>query len=109
MEVTFATRKLEKLCNSEKNLRKEYGPRMAEVIGQRLLDMQAAETLEVIRVLPGRCHELTGNFKGHLAVHLVEPDRLVFRPTDDPLPLSSGALIWSQVHKVEVVGIGDYH
>lgn len=109
MEVAFATKKLEKLSNSDKNLRKEFGPLMAEVIQRRLFDLEAAECLEVMRLLPGKCHELTGNFKGHLALHLVQPNRLVFKPTDDPLPLSSGALVWAQVRRVEIVGIGDYH
>lgn len=109
MEVTFATKKLQKLCNSDKNLRKEHGPRMAEIIQRRLLDLEAADCLEVMRSLPGRCHELTANFKGHLALDLVQPKRLVFRPTDDPLPIVNGALVWEEVHRVEIVGIGDYH
>lgn len=109
MEVTFATKKIQKLCNSEKNLRKEYGPQMAEVIQRRIFDLEAADCLEVMRSLPGRCHELTADFKGHLALHLVQPNRLLFRATDDPLPLANGALVWAKVRHVEIVGIGDYH
>ena len=109
MDVTFATKKLQKLCNSDKNLRKEYGPLMAEVIQRRLFDLEGAECLEVMKSLPGSCHELRANLKGHLALHLVQPNRLVFKPTDEPLPLSSGALIWAEVRRVEIVAIGDYH
>jgi plasmid maintenance system killer protein len=110
MEVTFANQKLMKLCNSAAKLRGKYGPRMAALIAQRLHDLAAAETLEVMRTLPGRCHELTQNLKGSLALDLVHPDRLVFRPANDPPPLKpNGGLDWMQVTSVEITGIGDYH
>jgi len=110
MEISFATSKLAKLCNSEKKLRGAYGPRMAGVIQQRLMDLDAAETLEVMRDVPGRCHQLTENLDGLFAVDLVHPDRLVFMPDRDPVPqLSGGGIDWSKVTKIEVVGIGDYH
>lgn len=110
MEVTFASQKLMKLCNSAGKLRGKYGPRMADLIAQRLQDLAAAETLEVMRTLPGRCHELTGNLKGSLALDLVHPDRLVFRPANDPLPQKPDwGLEWTQVTAVEITDIGDYH
>jgi len=110
MDIRFATSKLAKLCNSEKKLRGVYGPRMAGVIQQRLVDLDAAETLESMRDVPGRCHQLTGNLDGLFAVDLVHPDRLVFAPDHDPVPqLSSGGIDWSKVTKIEVAGIGDYH
>lgn len=109
MEISFETAKLAKLCSSEKKLRGKYGPRQAGLIQQRLLDLAAAETLAVMRLLPGRCHELVGNFADHLAIDLVHPDRLVFRPDHDPVPRKDGALVWGAVTQIEVVGIGDYH
>jgi proteic killer suppression protein len=110
MDVRFTNAKLAKLCNSDKNLRGKYGQRMASVIQQRLLDLEAAETLEVMRRLPGRCHELKQNLKGCLAVDLVHPDRLAFRPDHDPIPQKvDGGLDWTQVTAIEVMGIGDYH
>ena len=109
MEISFETAKLAKLCGSEKKLRGKHGPRQAGLIQQRLLDLAAAETLAVMRLLPGRCHELVGSLAGHLAMDLVHPDRLVFRPDHDPLPRKDGALVWELVTKIEVTGIGDYH
>lgn len=109
LEISFETAKLAKLCGSEKKLRGKYGPRQAGLIQQRLLDLAAAETLAVMRLLPGRCHELKGDFAGQLAMDLVHPDRLVFRPDHDPVPKKDGALIWEAITKIEVVGIGDYH
>ena len=111
MEVTFATAKLGKLCNSAKKLRGAYGPRMALLIQQRLMELGDAEVLEDMRHITGaRCHELSQNLRNLLAVDLVHPDRLVFRVSDSPVPRKKdGGLDWSQVRQVEVVGIGDYH
>ncbi len=110
MEISFATSKLAKLCNSEKKMKGTHGVRMAQVIQLRLMDLDAAETLEMMRGLPGRCHQLTENLDGMFAVDLVHPDRLVFKPDHDPVPeLSSGGIDWSKVTKIEVVGIGNYH
>lgn len=110
MEVTFTNQRLSKLCNSRSKLRGEHGARMAELIEQRLYDLAAVDTLEQMRLLPGRCHELTKNLKGHLALDLVHPDRLVFKPNHDPRPeKADGGLDWSRVTKVTIVGIGDYH
>lgn len=111
MEVSFSTPKLAKTCNSAKKLRGDYGPRMAGLIQQRLAELQAADTLEDMRHLPGaRCHELKGNLGGQLAVDLVHPKRMVFKPNHDPVPVKDdGGLNWSEVTAIEVVGIGDYH
>ncbi len=110
MEISFATSKLAKLCNSEKKLRGAYGPRTAALIQQRLMDLDAAQTLGAMKDIPGRCHQLTENLDGLFAVDLVHPDRLVFAPDHDPVPqLGAGGVDWSKVTKIEIAGIGDYH
>jgi plasmid maintenance system killer protein len=111
MEVSFEKGKLHKICNSDKKLRGEYGARMAEIIKERLSELVAVEVLADMRTIPrARCHELTGNLKGLLAVDLIHPKRLVFRPFDKPIPrMPDGGLNWSEVRQIEIVGIGDYH
>lgn len=110
MDLSFSNSKLAKLCNSASKLRGKYGPRMADLIQQRLAELQAAPTLDDMHVPGARCHELVQNLKGHLAVDLVHPDRLVFKPDHDPPPQKEGGgLDWAQVTAIEVVGIGDYH
>src|SRR5712691_3636393 len=107
MDVAFSTAKMAKLCNSEKKLRGEFGPRMASLIEQRLMELRSADTLEDLRHLPGpRCHELTGDLAGHLAVDLVHPQRLLFVANHDPPPeREAGGLDWNAVTAVMVVGI----
>lgn len=82
----------------------------ARKIQQRLKDLQAAETLADMRVLPGRCHELHGNLAGHLSLDLDHPYRLLFRPAVDLDPSrGGGGLDWSAVSAVVVVAIVDTH
>ena len=111
MQITFATTRMHKMCNSAAKLRGEWGPTMAKIIQRRLDDLAAAANLEVMRTLPGRCHQLRGNLNGHFAVHLERPgSNTCFVPTNDPLPVdASGRLDWGKVTMIEIVGIGDYH
>ena len=111
MDIYFATRKLQKLCNSDKEMRGKLGPRNARKLKQRLAELAAAETLEeVSRLPPARCHELGQDRQGQLAVDLVHPKRLVFEPDHDPLPENeAGGLDWSQVTAIVIVEIVDYH
>lgn len=111
MEIGFANLKLQKLFNNSKKLRGDFGPRCAEKIARRLAEIEAAESLEDLRSLPQcRCHELTGDYAGCLAVDLEHPLRLVFRPNHTPLPLGDGGeLNWAEVTQVLILEVTDYH
>ena len=77
MEISFKTTKLQKLCNSDKKMRGEYGPRMATVLRKRLMDLSAAESLDV--------HRTSESF-------VIDPNsmRVLFRgPIDDRLGYES--------------------
>ena len=77
----------------------------------RLDQLQAADTLDDLAKLPGaRCHELTADRKGQLAVDLVHPKRLIFMPDHDPTPEKpDGGLDWQKVTRAIVIEIVDYH
>jgi len=110
MRILFRTQKLRKLCNSFAALRKKYGQHCAEIIRRRLDDLDAAAALEDMRELPGRCHELTANRKGQLALDLAGPYRLTFEPANEPVPLKpDGGLDWSEVTAVRILHVEDYH
>jgi proteic killer suppression protein len=111
MEVSFTNAKLGKLCNSISKLRGKYGPKMGPLIAQRLVEMDGADTLADLALLPGpRAHSLQENFKGHWAANLIHPYRLIFKPANDPLPkLPDDGLDTGRVTAVEVIGVVNYH
>lgn len=89
---------------------KKLGKREADVLFRRLGQLRAASELQVMRNLPGRCHELTGDKAGQLTVGLVHPMRLVFEPADEPRPYKpDGGLDWSKVTSIRILGIEDTH
>ena len=111
MEISFTTRRMQKLCNSEKEMRKGLDTRNAERLKQRLAEFKAADTLDDIsRLPPARCHELKQDRKGQLAVDLVHPKRLIFEPDHHPVSKKEdGGLDWKCVTRVLVIEIVDYH
>ncbi len=111
MEIRFTSRKMQKLCDSDKEMRAKLGPRLAEKLKQRLGELRAAVSLEDMRSIPAaRCHELSQDRKGQLAVDLVHPKRLVFEPDHDLVPEKpDGGLDWSRVSEVVIREVVDYH
>ena len=86
-----------------------FGKERAKILGRRLKAMRdIAETLDDLRNMPGRTHELSGDLEGHLAISLDGPYRLIFAPTTWPAH-DAGGLDWTKVDSVVVVGIENYH
>jgi toxin HigB-1 len=107
VDLSFASRKLEKLCTHSREATKVLGADVSRKLASRLADLLAAETAAELAV--GRPHPLTGDRAGQFAVDLAGGVRLVFRPRS-PAPLRpDGAVAWERVSSVEIVFIGDYH
>lgn len=110
MEISFATRKLKQLCESEKELRRAYGTDGAKKAMRRLHDLRAATTLEDMRNLPGRIHELDGDRQDQLAIDLAGGWRLILTPTNGwPADKAEGVHVWNAIDAVTVLEITDYH
>jgi len=111
MVISFSSTRLQKLCNSEKEMRAKLGVRMADKLAQRLSELRAVDILEDLKRLPSaRCHELSQDRAGQLAVDLIHPNRLVFQPDHNPLPIKPDrGLDWAKVTRVTVIEIIDYH
>jgi plasmid maintenance system killer protein len=111
MKISYQYKKLEKTTADFKAISKHYGT-MAKKVNQRIKEMEASTTLEVLGKIPAaRCHELKGDWKGYLAVDVSGNHRIVFKPDHDPPPKKDdGGLDWSQVTAITIVAIGeDYH
>ena len=111
MEITFNTRKLAKIFNSEKELQKKYGAPMMRRIAARLAVLKNARTLSMVpSTPPERLHPLRGKRKGQHAVDLVHPYRMILQPNHDPLPCrEDGSLDIDQVTAITIIEVTDYH
>lgn len=110
MKISFSTRKLERIANNIKNCQRELGTSCAKRFQKRLEALRLADSLEDVRNLPGRFHELTENRKGQWACDLEHPYRLIFEPHEDPVPEDeNGVYIWCEIKGVEIIEITDYH
>jgi len=110
MRIAFKTKKLKKIFNSEKGLRREYG-KLARPIMRRMAVLEAAETLiKVPHDPPNRKHELSGQRKGGFAVDLDRRYRLVFEPNHSPIPRKEdGGIDLRRVTAIIIKGVEDYH
>ena len=111
MEITFRTKKLKKTFDSERELKKTYGDRMARTIQKRLTILKNARSLSLVPTLPpDRLHLLTGNRSGQYAVDIVHPYRLILEPNHDPVPLKEdGGIDKDGVTKITILEVVDYH
>lgn len=111
MDIYFDNSRLEKDCNDHRRLVKRFGQRRADLIRRRLDEIDASESLEVFRSLPGpRCHELRQNRAGQLSVDLDHPYRLILVPNHTPRPVKNdGGLDWTKVTAVLIIEVVDTH
>lgn len=108
MELTYASKKLEKELNSGKEIARRYG-HVAKPLMLRLFTLRAVSNLELVPKLPpDRCHELVGSRKGEFAVVLTGNWRLIFKP--DPAILKpDGGIDLAAVTRIQILSIEDYH
>ena len=100
MDITYKSRKLEKICEDKKFSVKSYGIDMANKIKLRINEIRASDSVEeMIQYQIGRCHALVGDRFGEYAVDLVQPFRLIFIKDDDT----------KQIKVVKIMEIIDYH
>lgn len=109
MEVTFVPGDDPQDWNEMRRLVRRHNVPRAKLIRRRLDDLRAAACLEVMRHLPGRCHELRGDRSGQLSLDLDGPYRLLLRPAP-PVPTKpDGGLDWAEVVAIILVGVVDTH
>ncbi len=110
LDINFNDNKFEKQCNINSLLVQKQGPIRAKKIRLRLDDLRAAISLQDMKYVGGRCHELIGDRIGQLSLDLDHPYRLIFIPGNNPVPrLPDGGLDWKNITSVLIIGIEDTH
>ncbi len=111
MEITFRSKKLQKIFNSSKEIKKKYGNQMAREIQSRLAVLSNASNLSLVPTRkPDRLHQLSADRQGQFAVDLVNPQRLIFVPNHDPVPeREEGGIDRGQVTAITIIEVNDYH
>ena len=98
MDIIYKNKKIEKVCIDAKTAEKTYGRKMAYKIHQRIDEISAADSVEMmIKYRIGRCHALSHDRKGQYAVDLVHPYRMVFEKNGE------------MIRVVTILEIVDYH
>ena len=108
MQITYASKAIQRLCEEDKHQRKQLGEKRAKRLKNRLNELRAVDNVSQIQL--GRPHPLTGDRAGQFSVDLDGPMRLLVEPTDQPPPmLEAGGIDWQQVTSVRLLEIGDTH
>jgi proteic killer suppression protein len=108
MQITYASKAIQRLCEEVKHQRKKLGEMRAKRLRARIDELRAAENVKMLRY--GNPHPLTEDRAGQYSVDLDGPMRLLFEPTDQPPPtLPSGGIDWQQVRCVRLLEIEDTH
>lgn len=108
MEISFKNKKLQDICQQEAKARQVLGDICAKKLRTRLSEIEAATN--VTDLVAGSPHPLAGDRLGQFAVSLAGGVRLVFEPSNDPVPrLEDASVDWSKVTIVSIEFIGDYH
>ena len=81
------------------------------MIARRLVELEAAENLEILRSLPQmRAHELSGDRAGQISLDVKQPYRLLIVPDHEETPRKKdGGIDWRQITKIKILGVEDIH
>src|SRR5712675_1332333 len=98
MDLSFASRKLEKEFSDEKALKKAYGER-ARALQNRLITLAVAERLsDVPKGSPDWLEQLKGDRDEQFSVVLTKNWRLIFEIDHDPIPhLGDGGIDFEKI------------
>ncbi|GAA3443488.1 type II toxin-antitoxin system RelE/ParE family toxin [Planomonospora venezuelensis] len=106
MEVFYADIRLQAICASAREMRKQFGEEGAKKLQLRLQALRVSETLDDLFQMPGRCHPLRGDRAGCHAMDLHQGHRLVFRLMSLEEKIEQGL---SEEQAALVIEIVDYH
>ena len=106
MQVVYADKELARCAGDKAYAVRKMGQRRADAYMDRLNDLRGAATLEDLKGVPGRYHELTGNRAGQWACDLDQPYRLIFKSTNKG---PAAQIVWANERIAKMLEIVNYH
>ncbi len=104
MEISYASKKLEKILTNERMIKKQYTAFYKKIIN-RMSEIRAANNLdEIPHIPPPRRHKLEGDYNDCWGIDVSKNFRFVLRPIGD----------WDEtdlktINKIQILSIEDYH
>lgn len=110
MELSYKNSKLEKSLTTDTGLAKSYG-KLAKKIKQRRIQLESADSLEVISKLPAlRLHQHIGKGKGTWSIDIQENWRILFEINQNPVPtLEDGRIDLKAITIICIESVEDPH
>lgn len=98
LQITYANRKIEKVCTDLQAAERKHGEQIGAMIHQRIQELMAADSVEqLVQYHIGKCHPLEGKRQGQYAMFLTKNWRLIFEKVQGCLQV------------VCVIEVADYH
>lgn len=110
MQISYDNRKTQRLFNSQKAILKNFGLPVGRRVMQRLTELEAAQSLQMVSHLPPpRCHELVSANEHVFSVDVSGNLRLLFRPCGEFSEKEDGGIDLTSVKAVCIMEVKDTH
>ncbi|MBO8154785.1 hypothetical protein [Thermovirga sp.] len=111
MDVSFKTRKLERILAKKEKILTTWGHQAGLKVMQRLKELEAAPNLFCLTKRKSlHFHLLKGDRSGTYAINVWRGLRMVFEPNHNPPPrLEDGSIDLSRVTCITILEVGNYH
>ena len=110
LKIDFLNARDKEFFESSKQVIKAHGPENAKKLKRRLDDLDAAQSMQDMRNLPGHWEELESDRAGQFSAHLHGGLRLIVKPQKQPPPAKpDGGLDWPAIDSIYIVEVVDYH
>ena len=110
MEIEYKDRKLEKIIQDPRKLKKRFNEAAIYVESRIKVLSRALNLGQISEKPPTRLHMLKGDWKGKYAIDVKRGLRIVFEINHDPVPRRpDNSVDVDQVTKIGIIGIFDYH
>lgn len=101
MDVRYHTKKLQKTCLNDREMKKNFALPVVKSLKLRLHELEQADNLEELRLFPGRWEPLTADRQGTWSGRLSANWRVIISPEGEGIP--------AKITVVCVEEIVDYH